>query len=151
MCIFLGQLLNLYGAIHFSGHLGWARSSSWKLVISWSMRGSTILIGWTYGNLRYISMTSQWTNMYYDMSQQFKSSNAKFKGNNGLPTGTQLLCFIRNVIHHFGISYPFLFSSKQQVYGYFDSIFPNLKFEVHDIIFKNHKSIRAHPNLAKYR
>ena len=78
-------------------------------------------------------------------------SNANFKGNNGLTTGTQLLRFIRNVIQHFGTSYSFRFSSKQQVYGHLDSIFPNLKFEVHDIIFKNKKSIRAHPSLAKYR
>lgn len=87
--------------------------------------------------------------MLYDMSHRFESINAQFKRNNGLPTGTQLLRFIRNVIHHFGISYPFRFSSKQQVYGYFDSIFPNLKFEVHDVIFKN-QSIMAHPSVAKY-
>ena len=43
--------------------------------------------------------------MYFDMSQRFESSNAKFKGNNGLPTGTQLLRFISNVIQYFGRSY----------------------------------------------
>ena len=63
-------------------------------------------------HLRYIPTTSQWTNMYYDMSHRFESSNAQLKGNNDLPSGTQLLRFIRNVIHHFGISYPFRFSSN---------------------------------------
>lgn len=108
-------------------------------------------IKWTHDELRCISSIHHWSNMHYDLGLHFRHENKQFRSNNGQPTGSQLLRFIRNTVHHFGTSFPQHFSCKQEVSGYFDHIFENFKFEVHDLIFKNHESIRAHSTLAKYR